>query len=328
MITVDKHRKLLEIYDIQLIKECKSFAVVKLKGHDDCARIRASLYSKLIKAVEHASKFQPPINDIKFGIELEFIGTTSYKDASEFDIKMFKLTKGDYFRFAKYAHNDGQQWILGTDSSIKWTDTELQSPAGLEISSRLLDYTDDSFTELDSVVNLAKTHLSAFVNDTCGTHIHLGFNLNDNKFYVEQLLDILSVYACIESKVFDPIVPSSRRRNKYCKPTLPRVNGKYFKTSARYCKFNSLGECTKFHLEFRQLEGTLDTFAIKSWLTLHVYILCDILNHVLNNDYDYIEQIKEKNIFDLLFYYNFNNELINFFISRVIEFKSRSLSAE
>lgn len=328
MTTVDNHRKLLEMYDIQLIKECKSFAVVKLKDSDDCTRIRANLYNKLISAVEHASKFQPSTNDIKFGIELEFVGTTSYKDASEFDIKMFKLTKGDYFRFSKYIHNDGQQWILGTDRSIKWSDTEIQSPAGLEISSRLLDYNEDSFTELDSVIDLAKTHLSAFVNDTCGTHIHLGLNLNDTKLYVEQLFDVLSVYACIENKVFDPIVPSSRRRNRYCKPTLPRVNGKYFKTSARYCRFDVFGECYKFHLEFRQLEGTLDALAIKSWLTLHVYILCDILNHVLNNDYDYIEQIKKKNIFDLLFHYNFNNALVNFFISRVIKFKSRSLSVE
>ena len=328
MTTVDKHKKLLETYDIQLIKECKSFAVVKLKGHDDCTRIRTNLYSKLISAIENSSKIQPIINSVKFGVELEFIGTKSYKDVSKFDIEMFKLTNGDYFKYLKYAHNDGQQWILGTDSSIKWKDTELQSPSGLEISSRLLDYSDRSFAELDAVVDLAKTNLFAFVNDTCGTHIHLGLTLNDAKLYIEQLLDVLSVYTCIENKVFDPIVPSSRRRNKYCKPTRPRVYGKYFKTSARYCRFNPLGECTKFHLEFRQLEGTLDTFTIKSWLTLHVYILCDILNHVLNNDYNYIDQIKEKNIFDLLFYYNFSNELINFFIHRVIAFKSRSLSAE
>lgn len=328
MTTVEKHKKLLEIYDIQLIKECKSFAIVKLKGHDDCTRIRANMYSKLISAVENANRVKPLIDGVKFGVELEFIGTSAYKESSNFDIEMLRLTKGDYFRHLKYAHNDGQQWILGTDGSIKWKDTELQSPIGIEISSRLLDYTDDSFTELSSVIDLAKTNLSAFVNDTCGTHIHLGLTLNDSIVYIEQLLDVLSVYTRIENKVFDPIVPSSRRRNKYCKPTRSIVDGKYFKTSARYCRFNPLGKCTKFHLEFRQLEGTLDAFTIKSWLALHVYILCDILSHVLNHDYNYIDQIKEKNIFDLLFYYNFSNELINFFIHRAVAFKSRSLSAE
>ena len=102
---------------------------------------------------------------------------------------------------------------------------------------------------------------------------------------------------------------------------MPR--NKYQKLSTRFCDFTYDGECRDLHFEFRQLEGTLDLKTILYWAELQTYVLYDLLDNI--DDISYVKSLMKKNIFEILFHYNFNSSLINFFINRVIEFKSRTL---
>ena len=103
----------------------------------------------------------------------------------------------------------------------------------------------------------------------------------------------------MEKTVFDPIVPISRRRNKYCHPTKPWPRNKYQKLSSRFCEFSYDGKCNKLHFEFRQLEGTLDLQTILYWAELQTYILYDILNHI--DSTQYVKNIMKMNIKIYLF---------------------------
>ena len=317
-----ENANLLALYGISLINEVKSSATIKLKNCNTESKLSRVLYEKLLSALRDSSVHYIKLPQICFGVELEFVGSRLHNDITSFNKAMFKLVGGDYFQADTYIHNDGTSWILGKDGSIGFYDTNLPVPFGYELSSPTLDLFNNDHTKLLSdVIDLIKTYLHGEINFTCGTHIHIGFK-RDNTSRIS-ISNLLSSYSYMESKVFDPIVPKSRRRNKYCKKTQPWLRNKYQKLSSRYCVFNYDGECKNLHFEFRQLEGTLDLNTILYWATLQTYILYDLLDHI--NDDNYRASLVIMNIFDILFRYDFDSDLINFFLNRVIEFKSRTI---
>ena len=235
---------------------------------------------------------------------------------------MCELLQDKYFYSGTYTHNDGISWILGRDGSINTSDSNLDNPFGCELSSPKLDlYNVSDIETVSTIIDYAKQYLHAHVNKSCGTHIHIGFK--HSNIFRGSLCDLLTAYSFMEKTVFDPIVPTSRRRNKYCKQTQPMPCNKYQKLSTRFCDFTYDGECSNLHFEFRQLEGTLDLKTILYWAELQTYVLYDLLDNI--DDMSYIKSLMKKNIFEILFHYNFNSSLINFFINRVIEFKSRTI---
>ena len=74
-----------------------------------------------------------------------------------------------------------------------------------------------------------------------------------------------------------------------------------------------------------RFEGTLDVDTIVKWATLQVYIIYDLLISLYNQNYDHVKEVIFKNLFEILIYYNYDKELVNFFIERAINFKSRTL---
>lgn len=311
-------------YDITVCKELKSAIIVRLKDRLNDSRMSRSLYDKLITAIHNYDNIHSNIllPKITFGVELEFVGSKNHNDVKAFNAAMRKLLRSKYFYSGLYTHNDGHSWILGRDGSIKTDKSLLDDPYGFELSSPKLRLFNDKDVELlTNVLNLIKDKLHAEVNESCGTHVHIGFD-KPNTFR-GSIVDLLSVYSYMESKVFDPIVPKNRRRNRYCKKTQPWLRNKYQKLSSRFCEFNYDGLCKKLHFEFRQLEGTLDLNTILYWVILQSHILYDLLDHIYDDNYR--ANLALMNIFDVLFYYNFNNDLINFFINRVINFKSRTI---
>lgn len=320
----EKNADRLALYGITLKKESKTSAILQLKNKLSDSRISRALYDKLLAAAKDQHPRHVKLPKITFGVELEFIGSREPRDLAEFNLAMYRLVKENYFYAGSYVHNDGTSWILGKDGSIKTNESSLVNPFGYELSSPKLDLSNINHIELlAKVIELIKLHLHAEINNSCGTHIHIGFKRD--KTFRCSISELLSTYSHMESKVFDPAVPKSRRRNKYCNKTLPWIRHKYQKLSSRHCSFNYDGECKKLHFEFRQLEGTLDLDTIIYWAILQTHVLYDLLDNIENDDYR--ASLAAMNIFEVLFHYEFDSNLINFFIDRVIEFKSRTIQA-
>jgi hypothetical protein len=319
----EHHKNILALYGISLKKEQKVAAIMRLKDAEADTRISKGLYEKLIYAIDNShTSHCISLPNVTFGIEFEFVGSRVSDDLSKFNLAMCDILRDKYFYSGAYTHNDGTSWILGKDSSINICDSDLSNPFGYELSSPKLNLRDPSdIAVVETIIKYAKQYLHAHVNKSCGTHVHIGFK-HDNIFR-GSLCDLLTAYSHMEKTVFDPIVPTSRRRNRYCRQTQPWPRNKYQKLSTRFCDFSYDGECRNLHFEFRQLEGTLDLNTILYWAELQTCVLYDLLDHI--DDMDYIRSLMKKNIFDILFHYNFSSSLINFFIGRVIDFKSRTI---
>lgn len=316
------NKELLALYGIELLKESKTSSLIKLYNKPVDSRLSKALYEKLISAIDHRKFKQVFLPKITFGIELEFVGSRISKDVNIFNAKMIELLGDKYFYAGTYTHNDGKSWVLGRDGSIYYENTRIVLPFGYELSTPKLDlFNDNDIRILSTVIGYIKKYLKGEINHTCGTHVHIGFD--KPKTFRASILDLLNAYSFMEKTVFDPIVPSSRRRNKYCKPTKPRLREKYQKLSSRFCEFMYDGESTTLHFEFRQLEGTLELQTILYWAKLQAYVLYDLLDHL--EDDEYIHELIHLNIFQVLCRYDFDIPLINFFIDRTIEFKSRSI---
>lgn len=313
---------LLNKYGISLKKELKSHSVINLTNSTEDLKISNALYTRLIDSIKNSQIKNIRLPKIMFGVELEFVGSKSPSDVLNFSVKMANLV-GDRFLFTgEYTHNDGTLWILGRDGSVRFRDTTIENPFGYELSTPTLDLSNTEHLEtLSKVIDLIKTYLHGEVNHTCGTHIHIGFKKSN--IIKKSVFKLLSTYSTMEPRVFNTLVPTSRRRNKYCSTTLPYLMNKYQKLSSRFCKFTHNGKCQLLHFEVRQLEGTLDLATILNWAILQATILYDILSN--NSDGDYLEQLSHMNAFDILFHYNFSNQLISFFINRIIRFKSKTI---
>lgn len=314
----------LALFGIEVKNVTKAGAIIRLKDKSEDDKMSRKLFDILNESADtHANiKIQKDFTNFKFGVEFEFVGSANPIDLGLFTQHMQKLTGGKFVNAGKYAHNDGSMWILGKDSSIKYDESSIGFPTGYELSTPALNWNDeDDIATLLAVIDSIKSYLRGEVNLSCGTHIHLGYT--PDKVFKNNIRAVLDTYAYIERKVFDPIVPISRRKNKYCRQTTSYLNEKYQKVSSRYCKFDSLNECKCLHFEFRQLEGTLDGELLLNWITLHSTIMSDLISH--SNDDDYLESLFYKNIFDLLFYYDFDSTMISYFIDRVIKFKSKSI---
>lgn len=308
-------------YGIEILNKTKSNVILKLYDNSEVS-LSLKLYNKLIQSVENTEPHNLELPELTFGVELEFVGIGTLNEFDNFTKAMVKRFHENYYYAGKYKHNTGDVWILGKDGSIRWSSG--YGLVGYELSTpKLKLFNTKDVEDLIITIKYIREYLNGNVNDSCGTHIHLG--IQNEKIFKWDIQNIIKIYSIIEGKVFDPIVPKSRRRNKYCKPTslLQNLRDKYYKVSPRYCTFDNMLETKTIHFEFRQLEGTLDDKLILYWTTLHAYIFYDLISHAIDDKY--LNELKSKNLFDFLFYYNFSSDLISYFIKRVVEFKSRTI---
>lgn len=320
---IEQINQLFSKYGLSNFNKQKSGYIFKCGELNSNEKISDALFSKMLEAAQSATVHNIKIPNLTFGIELEFVGTNNSKDISDFDEAMISLLGYAYKREPRYCHNDGLYWLLGKDGSIKFNQSRDNPLFGYELSTPTLSFNSVDLQTLERVLDYIKTYLHGTVNNSCGTHIHIGFS--SEKIFRENVQTMLAVYSCMESTVFDPMVPISRRRNTYCKQTCTEIREKYRKLSARYCRFNYSSECCLFHIECRQLEGTLDLNTIMHWLRLQYTVIYDIISHVEDNAYLY--KLRYSNAFDILFRYNFTKELVSFFIDRIVNFKSRTIQS-
>lgn len=197
----------------------------------------------------------------RFGVEIE-----AY-NVSQSTLVNALTNAGISVTAESYNHTTRNYWKVVTDASLNGTDTfELVSPVlegqpGLE--------------ELQTVCRVLK-QLNAYINRSCGLHIHF----DAEQFGLTQTKNLLINYARYEA-IIDSFMPNSRRatNNTYCKS----LRGQEAKIDAatsiqqiansagtRYFKVNMQAYLRHKTIEFRQHSGTIEFEKIATWvLFLH-----------------------------------------------------------
>lgn len=261
---------ILSALGIDVVKKCPKRSSIIFKSSGNSYKMNNEEIIKLAEAVKHDMKFK--VNrkllnsDVSFGVELEFIGKRDQINA--FADAMNKAVGADKFVICGCYHkNTGKTWELGNDCSVQPRGSQCGcGMAGYELTSPIFNLNSKKdLYELETVCNIVKMHFSGVTNRTCGTHIHMSFP-------VEKASDALiehfvRSYSKSEASLFDKLVPSERRENKARYARAASINDmqdRYRKINVTKVKRNS----NNMHLEFRQLDGTLEYDKIISWVKL------------------------------------------------------------
>ena len=261
---------ILSALGIDVVKKCPKRSSIIFKSSGNSYKMNNEEIIKLAEAVKHDMKFKVSHkllnSDVSFGVELEFIGKRDQINA--FADAMNKAVGADKFVICGCYHkNTGKTWELGHDGSVQPRGSQCGCGMnGYELTSPIFNLSSKKdLHELETVCNLVKTHFSGVTNRTCGTHIHMSFP-------VEKASDALiehfvRSYSKSEASLFDKLVPPERRENKARYARAASVNN----MQDRYCKINVTKvkrNSDNMHLEFRQLDGTLEYDKIISWVKL------------------------------------------------------------
>ena len=261
---------ILSALGIDVVKKCPKRSSIIFKSSGNSYKMNNEEIIKLAEAVKHDMKFKVSRkllnSDVSFGVELEFIGKRDQINA--FADAMNKAVGADKFVICGCYHkNSGKTWELGYDGSVQPRGSQCGCGMnGYELTSPIFNLSSKKdLHELETVCNLVKTHFSGVTNRTCGTHIHMSFP-------VEKASDALiehfvRSYSKSEASLFDKLVPTERRENKARYARAASVNN----MQDRYCKINVTKvkrNSDNMHLEFRQLDGTLEYDKIISWVKL------------------------------------------------------------
>lgn len=262
-----------------IVRQSPKTSRIAFKESGHVYRLNNEILTSLLEAAKNKSnKRKFHLNDKLIGIELEFIGEDS--KVRTFIEKMRRLVGADKFEAPmRYCHNNGNKWILGEDGSVyprrndKFYREGLQ---GYELTSPILKLSSKKdMKTLADVCSLIKDVMGGYTNKNCGTHIHMSFPVD--KSYMtpvrisvsecEFLCHFVRAYRSSEESLFDRLVPLSRRANKgkYCKTASVRyMHQRYRKINVT----NYIPNTEYLHLEFRQLDGTLDSDKIILWAKL------------------------------------------------------------
>lgn len=261
---------ILSALGIDVVKKCPKRSSIIFKSSGNSYKMNNEEIIKLAEAVKHDMKFKVSRkllnSDVSFGVELEFIG--KFDQINAFADAMNKAVGADKFVICGCYHkNTGKTWELGRDGSVQPRGSQRGCDmAGYELTSPIFNLNSKKdLHELETVCNIVKTHFSGVTNSTCGTHIHMSFP-------VEKASDALiehfvRSYSKSEASLFDKLVPPERRENKARYARAASVNDmqdRYRKINVTKVKRNS----DNMHLEFRQLDGTLEYDKIISWVKL------------------------------------------------------------
>jgi hypothetical protein len=188
-----------------------------------------------------------------FGIELEIVGLTTRQSAQVL------MRAGIDARDEGYNHNTRPHWKVVTDGSLG---TNYQNGATAEIVSPILNVTD--FEQLRKVTNALKD-AGARVNQTCGTHVHIGgFDLSADK-----VLRGAHYWNLVQHMTDELIAPSRRNSPRWAKRLndgdMALIERGQFSSLDRYRAFNVTPIDRIGTIEFRQHQGTLNASKLWAW---------------------------------------------------------------
>lgn len=263
--TSDDTCYILDALGIDIIKYNKKISKVIFKNSGNTYRMKNSDMEALSESLKKNVSYDRNELDVSIGVELEFIGNRL--KLSEFEKAMMKLVGRDRFENnGRYNKNKGDKWVLGSDGSVG--SSEGYPMYGFELTSPILHFTKNDMKELHDVMKCIQDVMQGYTNKTCGTHVHMSFACgcaND-----EICMHFAKTYSLGENTLFDRLVPNNRRgdKSKWCRSTF--YSGMFVNTS-RYRKLNFSNvekNSTNLHLEFRQLDGTLDYNKLYQWIKL------------------------------------------------------------
>lgn len=299
----DNRQKLDESDDLcfDVIRRNPKLSRIVFKKSGHAYRLNNEYLDSLIEAAKNKSNQKIKTSDKLIGVELEFLG--DYNKLNDFTSKMRELVGDDKFEAPmRYLRNKGDKWILGVDGSVnpRKNDKEYTTRHhGFELTSPILKLSSKKdMSTLAKVCSLIKDVFGGYTNRTCGTHIHMSFPVDKNymtdiRFSLSEcdfLCHFVRSYRKSESSLFDRLVTSGRRdnKNRYCKT----ASVSYM--HQRYRKINVTKYVPKsdhLHLEFRQLNGTLDSDTIISWSRLQAFFVDSALKSWSTAKSDEVEPI-------------------------------------
>lgn len=273
---IDPVYDILTKLGITVVKHSAVNSNILFKGSGKKYKIANKDIDALLNSIKKCVKYNKKDIDLAFGVELEFIGMPGCRKAFN-QAMIYYCGEDRYIDKGSYNKNDGKKWILGRDGSLHW-----RSPySGYELTSPILHFNNKKdIEELKYVISLITDVFHGTVNKSCGTHIHTSFYMNQEvtrslcKYFAE-------VYYMNEENTFDKLVPSYRRKNnsRWCLSVRisedPRFANSFLRN--RYQKLNFMNidfnGNNKLHLEFRQLDGTLDFNKIYTWIKIQKLFL-------------------------------------------------------
>lgn len=261
---------ILSALGIEVIKHCPARSQILFKNSGKKYRMSTDDISRLAKAInKRVSLSHEHHLKTTIGVELEFIG--DYSKLRHFNGCMRELVGSDrYDPRMNYNKNEGDKWVLGTDSSVHPTGNQRGTGRrGYELTSPILDLdSEKDMAELKAVCDLIKSDFNGEVNATCGTHVHMSFPVYPTSLATDDLVKHFArSYKACEDSLFDKLVPYRRRANRA--RFSHSVNEYYVWNRYQKLNFNNVKKDSKnMHLEFRQLDGTLDYDKIHAWSKL------------------------------------------------------------
>lgn len=262
----DEAVNIINAMGIEVIKTnpCSLNVIFKRSGRK--YRMKRESINALINSVKKNTVFErDSVGPIKIGVELEFIGNPD--KLAKFNKAMNKLVGSDrYNPIMSYHKNNGDQWELGRDCSVRRRSPQPENFKGFELTSPIYTLGNkNDMIELRKVCDLVKKEFDGCVNTSCGTHIHMSFAVESAT--TELCKHFARWYRKSEDSCFDKIVPLRRRgnRSRYSHA----VNENYIWDRYRKLNFcNVKRNSNNMHIEFRQLDGTLDYEKIMTWCKL------------------------------------------------------------
>ena len=243
------------------------------------------------------------LNVQRFGIEIEMTGITR-EAAAETAAEYFGTRSryiGTYYDVYAALDPEGRQWKFMSDGSIDAqkrvggkkisADREYQT----EMVSPICRYED--IVSIQEIVRKLKER-GAFVNKTCGIHVHI----DASPFDARTLRNITNIMASKEDLIYKALQVSVSREHSYCQKVeqrfLEELNRKKPKTlngveriwyggdsrrdthydDSRYHCLNLHSVFQKGTVEFRLFNGTLHAGKIKAYIQFSLAIGAQALN--------------------------------------------------
>ena len=186
------------------------------------------------------------------------------------------------------------RWTIKEDSSIEAFETNGDNIPGhdykiLELVSRILPLTDESFEEIEAVIQIIQARYTLITNESTGLHVHVG---DGNRGFALQTLKKFSILVVTFEHIIESIHPDARisfdgtqqcKRSSWGTSNICEIsstieecqtfedlrtlmNPELTKKYAYNFGILSLSQyLPKMTIEFRQHEGTVDPKRIINW---------------------------------------------------------------
>lgn len=243
------------------------------------------------------------LKEQRFGIEIEMTGITRW-DAAEVVAEYFGTSSryvGTYYDVYAALDPEGRQWKFMTDGSIDTRRKEngrviaADRDYSTEMVSPICRYED--IVAIQEIIRKLKKQ-GAFVNKSCGIHVHI----DASPFDAKTLRNITNIMASKEELIYKALDVSVARQHRFCKPVdkhfLEELNRKKPKAlegveriwyggnsrsrnhydESRYHCLNLHSVFQKGTIEFRLFNGTLHAGKIKAYIQFCLAIGAQALN--------------------------------------------------